>query len=110
MNYQDFFKKVERYSISGLIREDRIDFTIEELYQFFKARLLDETFDFSSICEMKPVEKAVISYEKVKNDQLTPDCQLLQQTPLAVAVHNCNDNIVGESPNYYCGICGQSLR
>jgi len=26
-----------------------------------------------------------------------------------IAIHNCNDNIVGESPNYYCGICGQRL-
>jgi len=26
-----------------------------------------------------------------------------------VAIHNCNDNITGESPNYFCGICGQRL-
>lgn len=28
---------------------------------------------------------------------------------LTVAVHNCNDNMVGEFSYYFCGICGKPL-
>lgn len=48
MNHQDFFKEKGNYPISRLIREDRTGFTIEELYQFFKARLFDETIVLAS--------------------------------------------------------------
>jgi len=26
-----------------------------------------------------------------------------------IAIHNCNDNMTGESPNYFCNVCGQRL-
>jgi hypothetical protein len=34
---------------------------------------------------------------------------VMDERTKSVAIHNCNDNMVGESPNYFCGICGQRL-
>ena len=48
MNYQDFFKDRKNCVVfpcvpgPGLVRDKQIDFTVEELYQAFKARLMDE--------------------------------------------------------------------
>ena len=36
-------------------------------------------------------------------------CDCKDEKISKIAIHNCNDNIVGELPNYYCGICGERL-
>lgn len=56
---------------------------------------------------------AICSYcsKKLQSPYEIPDWCHLEDVPnQTLATHNCNDNIVGESPNYYCGICGQWLR
>ena len=42
MLWQKWFKEVGYYYISSIVQEGNIDFTIEQLYQKFKERLLDE--------------------------------------------------------------------
>lgn len=40
--YTEFFNRFEDYSVRTTFYENTEDFTIEELYQVFKARLMNE--------------------------------------------------------------------
>ena len=64
------------------------------------------------------IKRRIIEHEtKIKNlekklNKITKDLAeliVLFNSWQKIAVHNCNDNIVGECPNYYCGICGKPL-
>ena len=42
MNWQDFFKAHSLYRVETYFYDSRDSFTLEELYQAFRARLFDE--------------------------------------------------------------------
>ena len=55
-NWAKFFEEHEDYTVDSRYYENRRAFTLEELYQAFKARLKDETMvlsigDFGSILD-----------------------------------------------------------